>query len=64
MTNELVTPKFKVGDKVTHHRFGAGVVREVWAIAEANTNQETEYVVKIRGERYPATLGEFGLTLR
>lgn len=60
----LSTPKFKTGDKVNHHRFGAGIVREIWAIAEAGTEQETEYVVKLRGERWPATLGEHGLTLR
>lgn len=64
MTSTKVTPKFKVGDKVTHHRFGPGVVREVWAVAEEGSDQETEYVVKLRSDRWPATLGEQGLVLR
>lgn len=57
MTN---TAKFQVGDKVEHAYFGKGVIREVWAIAQ-NEDEETEYVVKLRGERYPATLGETSL---
>jgi RNA polymerase-interacting CarD/CdnL/TRCF family regulator len=54
--------KFQPGDKVEHPRFGTGVIREVWAEAQ-NPDEETEYVVKLRGERWPAYLGEASLTL-
>lgn len=60
MTNNL---KFHSGGKVTHPYFGSGIVRKVYAVAQ-NPGEETEYTVKIRGERYPATLGEHNLTLR
>jgi len=56
--------KFKVGDKVEHHRFGPGVVREIYANATAGTDEENEYRVKLRSNRYPVTLGEHGLELR
>lgn len=58
-----ITPKFQAGDKVEHERFGAGVVKAVYAVAQ-NAEEETEYVVKLRGERWPATLGESGLVRR
>lgn len=57
------TQKFKVGDKVTHARHGDGVIREVYAVA-TEPDQETEYVVKLRSNRYPVTLSEENLTLR
>lgn len=59
---KLVTPKFAVGDKVNHYRFGSGVVTAIYAVAAKGTDEETEYTVKLRGERYPATLGEHGLS--
>jgi hypothetical protein len=55
--------KFAVGAKVST-RFGRGKIVSVWAAGELHTDEENEYVVKIVGERYPATLGEEGLTLR
>lgn len=58
-----MTTKFQPGDKITHPRFGDGVIREVFAVAQ-NPDEETEYVVKLRGERYPATLGETSLEKR
>lgn len=60
----LKTAKFAKGDKVDHPYFGAGVVREVYALGVVGTDQENEYTVKLRGERYPATLGEESLSLR
>lgn len=57
-----MTTKFQPGDKVEHPRFGTGTVREIWAVAQ-NPGEETEYVVKLRGERWPAYLGEESLTL-
>lgn len=58
MTN---TAKFSPRQTVEHPRFGRGRIVEVWAIAQ-NPGEETEYVVKLRGERWPATLGEASLT--
>lgn len=58
-----ITPKFQAGDKVNHNRFGAGIVRSIYAVAQ-NANEETEYVVKLRGERYPVTLSELNLATR
>lgn len=60
---ELKPMNFKVGDKVDT-KFGYGKIIAVWAQAEAGTDQETEYQVKINGERWPATLGEAGMTKR
>ena len=54
-------PKFRAGQKVTHSRFGRGRIVEVYAVAQA-TDEETEYVVKLVGDRYPATLSERNLT--
>lgn len=53
--------KFRPGDKVTHTRWGRGVVRKVYAIATPGTSEETEYVVKLRSDRYPVTLTEVNL---
>jgi hypothetical protein len=62
MTNTAAAaPKFRPGQKVEHPRFGTGRIVAVYAIASA-PDEETEYTVKLRGERYPATLGEHGLT--
>lgn len=55
--------QFKVGAKV-ETKFGRGRIVSVWAQAEQHTSEENEYVVKIVGERYPATLGEEGMILR
>lgn len=60
MSNE---PKFQVGQKVEHPRWGLGKITEVWAVAQ-NPGEETEYVVKLKGERWPAYLGETSLVLR
>jgi hypothetical protein len=54
-------PRFRVGQKVSHSNFGIGRIVAVYAIAQA-ADEETEYIVKLRGDRYPATLGEHGLT--
>jgi hypothetical protein len=55
--------KFKVGDKVTHSSWGPGTVREIYAVAQS-ADEETEYVVKLRGERYPVHIGESRMELR
>jgi hypothetical protein len=55
--------QFKVGAKVDT-KFGRGRIVSIWAQGEQHTAEENEYVVKIVGERYPATLGEAGMTLR
>lgn len=55
--------QFEVGAKV-ETKFGRGRIVSVWAQGEQDTDEENEYVVKIVGERYPATLGESGMTLR
>lgn len=55
--------QFKVGAKV-ETKFGRGKIVSVWAVGEQHTDEENEYVVKIVGERYPATLGENGMILR
>lgn len=52
-----ITPKFKVGDKVIHPYWGRGTIREIYAQAQ-HADEETEYVVKLRSERYPANIGE------
>lgn len=57
---ELKPMNFSIGDKV-ETKFGRGKIISVWAQAEAGTDQETEYQVKIVGERWPATLGEAGM---
>lgn len=54
--------QFKIGAKVDT-KFGRGRVVSVWAVGEQLTDEENEYVVKVAGERYPATLGELGMTL-
>lgn len=53
-------PKFQVGQKVEHERWGVGRIVEVYAIAQS-VDEETEYRVKVRGERYPAHLSENNL---
>lgn len=60
---ELKPMNFSIGDKV-ETKFGRGKIISVWAQAEEGTDQETEYQVKIVGERWPATLGEAGMTKR
>lgn len=56
-----MSAKFSPGQKVNHEQFGQGRIVRVWAEAQA-VDEETEYVVKLRGERYPATLAESNLT--
>ena len=56
-----MSAKFTVGQKVNHNRFGAGRIVAVYALA-TNANEETEYTVKLRSERYSATLAESNLT--
>lgn len=55
--------KFQVGQTVEHSYWGLGKIKDVWAVAQ-NPGEETEYVVKLRGERYPAHLGETSLVAR
>ena len=57
MTQTETAPKFSPRDKVSHERFGTGRIVEVCAIAAA-ADEETEYSVKFRGDRWPATIGE------
>lgn len=57
MTNTNSAAKFSPRDKVLHERFGIGRIVGVWAIASA-ADEETEYSVKFRGYRWPATIGE------
>jgi RNA polymerase-interacting CarD/CdnL/TRCF family regulator len=56
------TPKFRTGQTVEHARHGVGRITEVYAVA-TEPDQETEYVVKLRGQRWPVTLAESNLTL-
>lgn len=56
------TPKFRPRQTVEHVRHGVGRITEVYAVA-TEPDQDTEYLVKLRGQRYPVTLAESNLTL-
>lgn len=53
MIETLLTP----GTKVQHPNFGSGRVLSVYAVAAQDTDEETEYLIKWRSDRYPAPCG-------
>jgi len=53
-TETVEIPRYRVGQRIVHERFGSGRVLEV--IAAENPGEVCEYRVKLRSDRYPAML--------